>query len=249
MKNRILPGIVVFLVCLLLFLPAAAQTVTILQKDREERLYTEDGEHLLADCFYLSAIVRIDGNFHAETLINNDLRSLESQAVEEWQIFEDEITDYWRESFEKGKDWLPRYTNEMRKELTAVRIDDKVLSFKVQEYLYTGGAHGMYSITGVQYDTVTGNRLFLENLSDDPDALRETCVNEIIQQCQSVEGLWWYDDASLRPVIELIVDCGSWYLTDTDIVFHSMPYELGPYAVGAIEFSIPYDQLPGFKYR
>ena len=240
--------LITVLLLVIFSLPAAADPVMVLVREREERTFAEDGENELLNCYYKNAIVKIDGNPDAENAVNSRLETLENEFAADWPRPVGEQIEFRQTALDSGMEWQPWYRVEIRRELTAERADDAVISFKVYDYTYTGGAHGMYAITGIQFDTKTGKELMLADLSEDPAALRDILTNEIIEQCQKVEGLWWYDEESLRPQIEAIVDRDSWYLTDEDIVFHSTPYELGPYAVGAIEFIIPYENLPAMNY-
>ena len=140
------------------------------------------------------------------------------------------------------------FTMEIRSELTPQRTSGGVVSFEAMDYLYRGGAHGMYGVYGMNFDTLTGEELTLEALSRDPEAFREACVTEMVRQGLLMENLWFTTEEELLPMMEAIADRGSWYLTDTGIVFHATPYELAPYSEGALAFLVPYSQLPELKY-
>ena len=249
MKHRFILLMTALLLLAAFVLPAAAGQVSVLTVEREKKVLANGAENALVDFYYKNALVKIDGNPGAEEKINAELRDLEEDAAEEWEKRGEEQIQFWYDSLEKGTEWQSWFITEIRKELTPERIDDRVISFKVLDYEYTGGAHGMYAVTGLNFDAETGTLLTLADLADSPAGLREVCVREIMRQCQSAEGLWWYDEPSLRPAAETIADRDSWYLTEEGIVFHSIPYEIGPYAIGAVEFTVPYDLLPELKYR
>lgn len=248
MKFRTLALLAALLISVMLTLPSVGQSVMVFPKEREEKTLTEDGTKVLLTCFYKNAAIKLDENPSVEKLINSYLENAEITAFAQCRTRIDEQIGFWLGSQERGDEWQSWYAQELRTELTSERTDNSVISFKVQDYEYTGGAHGMYGISGLSFDKQTGRLLSLADLSDSPAVLREKCVDEIYRQCQTQEGLWWYDEASLRPALEMIVDRDSWYLTDEGIVFHSDPYELAPYAAGAIEFIVAYDLLPGLNF-
>ena len=248
MKFGNLCVLIVLLFVLLLSVPASAGSVSLLTVEQEKKVLPEEAENPLVNCYYKSALVRIPENPEAETKINEQLKALEKESAEEWEKSGDEQIQFWYDSLENGAEWQSWIVTEIRTELTPERVDDAVISFQVMDYTYTGGAHGMYAITGLTFDAGTGDQLAFADLSDSPDELREVCITEIIQQCQLMENLWWNDEPSLRAAAETIVDRNSWYLTEDGIVFHAIPYEIAPYASGAVEFPVSYDLLPGMKY-
>ena len=231
---------------------AAAQSVSILTTQWEDHIFAENGTDELVKCYSQNAVVLISENPEAEEKINTALREVEDQLMNDCRSSvreQHEITaDILKETGSEGEAWKPMFTMEMRRELTPQRTSEGVVSFETVDYIYTGGAHGMYGVYGLNFDTLTGEELTLEALSRDPEAFRAACVAEMVRQGLLMENLWFITEDELLPKMETIADRDSWYLTDTGIVFHAAPYELAPYSEGALEFLVPYSELPGLKY-
>lgn len=246
---------VVLLSILLLFAISAmaqAQSVSVLTTQWEDHIYAENGTDELVKCYSKNAIVLISEDPAAEEKINTALREIEDQLMNDCRSSVGEqheiMTDILKETASGGEAWRPMFTMEMRSELTPQRTSGGVVSFEAMDYLYSGGAHGMYGVYGMNFDTLTGEELTLEALSPDPESFRKACVTEMVRQGLLMENLWFTTEEELLPMMEAIADRDSWYLTDTGIVFHAAPYELAPYSEGALAFLVPYSQLPEMKY-
>ena len=59
-------------------------------------------------------------------------------------------------------------------------VSEDVLSVSYSEYVYLGGAHGSYSQRAYNFDTKTGDRLTLDRLSTDFDALTEFLTAQML---------------------------------------------------------------------
>lgn len=133
------------------------------------------------------------------------------------------------------------------------RIDSRALSMVYTTYTFTGGAHGNYFDTGYTFDTESGEYVTLDKLSADTDALKAFLAEYMI-------GLYTADkdgyysariapdilvDTDVNTAIAALVRDGSWYFDEHGMVIYSSIYELGPYAAGIVDFSIPYSDLAG----
>lgn len=131
------------------------------------------------------------------------------------------------------------------------RADEMVLSVLYSSHDYTGGAHGLYSNSGYSFDTETGERITMDMLSTDYDALKSFLHTYMLSLYEADEG-GYYSERIVEenflsvPVSEALAALlreGSWYLGDKGMVIFSSLYELGPYAAGICEFTIPYAEL------
>lgn len=129
------------------------------------------------------------------------------------------------------------------------RADGAVVSLLYNDYEFTGGVHGNYGTRSFVFDTQTGELLTLDNLSADPAALKEVLLTKM--QAAIDEDKDGYYSNHVDPSLDLasalpaLLREGSWNLTDTGLEIFSSLYELGPYAAGITEFTIPYDELGG----
>ena len=134
------------------------------------------------------------------------------------------------------------------------RCDERVLSLRFYDYVNLGGVHGSYAYRAYNFDTVTGELLALEDLSDDADALKAFLKSYIIERVRESDELQQqmagFVDSEGMPSAEdalsALVREGSWYMNDYGMLICSDLYELGPYAAGTMEFFVPFTSLDGY---
>lgn len=111
---------------------------------------------------------------------------------------------------------------------------------------YTGGAHGLSSISTLNYDLalnkrITFNALFTPNAEE----VISQMVQEKLMQKFGVskpedlegEGIYNYDNAKVSD---------NFYFSHEGVTFFFNPYEIGAYFLGTIEITISYDELKGY---
>lgn len=130
------------------------------------------------------------------------------------------------------------------------RADEKALSLRYTTYEYTGGAHGMYVDRAYIFDTATGERVTLDMLSADADAFSAFLQEYMLSLYEADEDGYYSErallDSETAPgALAALIREGSWYLGDEGLVIFSDIYELGPYAAGICEFTVPYSALEG----
>jgi len=129
-------------------------------------------------------------------------------------------------------------------DLELYQSNSRVLSFLQRTESYFGGAHGNYEYTGINFDVQTGKILELDDILKDTAGFQEFATDYVIkkleQECadglfpdylETLEGMWeepiWYLDAE-----------------GLNIVFN--PYVIGPYALGAVFVTIPYQEISAY---
>jgi len=133
------------------------------------------------------------------------------------------------------------------------RIDSQVLTLLYNDYMFTGGAHGNYGSDGYCFDTVTGEMLSLEGLSQDADGLKSFLTEYMVQAVESDEELAARIDlaelsvegATYADLLSPLLRQGSWYFNREGMVIFSDLYEISSYASGPVSFTIPYEALKG----
>ncbi len=129
------------------------------------------------------------------------------------------------------------------------RGDGNVLSLVFHTATYTGGAHGQYFDTGYVFDTQTGERLVLADLSSDYDGLVSFLTQRMVETANSNEN---YKEkiTNINPeeyaenFAKLLRD-GSWYFNNEGLVIFSFAEEFSSYDAGMVSFTIPYAELEG----
>lgn len=129
------------------------------------------------------------------------------------------------------------------------RGDGNVLSLVFHSSTYTGGAHGNYVDTAYVFDTQTGERLTLADLSSDYDALATFLTERMVEMAKSNES-YKEQITNITPeeyaenFAKLLRD-GSWYFNNEGLVIFSFAEEFGSYSAGIVSFTIPYAELKG----
>ena len=139
--------------------------------------------------------------------------------------------------------------------VSVCRADSKVLSYCEDYSNFMGGAHGMYGRSGYTYDVATGKKLSLTDVVKlTEDDLIPVLKEKLLEQNDESE----YDDLDEKlkgykldsetvydEETEELTYGYNWYLDHDGMHFYFGPYEIAPYAVGAADVVIAYDELPG----
>ena len=115
---------------------------------------------------------------------------------------------------------------------------------------YTGGAHGMPYRIGYNFDPMTGEQVAIADLFQegaDPWALLGEDITRqitLLQERYSETG----GDTGYLPYNEYagLSEPHEWYVTDEGITVIFQAYEIGPYAMGLPEFTVPWWRLADY---
>ncbi|MFV0394428.1 MAG: DUF3298 domain-containing protein [Coprobacillaceae bacterium] len=116
---------------------------------------------------------------------------------------------------------------------------DNVFSAYLEEYVYTGGAHGNTTRQPFTYDTKTGQNRTLCSFMKQEGCL--TCIsNNIINQIRTSgqENQYFSNYADLVPQT---FEAKEFYVKPDGVVVYFGLYEIAPYASGIREFTIPFN--------
>lgn len=133
------------------------------------------------------------------------------------------------------------------------RGDSRVLSLRYRTNSYTGGAHGSYLDRAFVFDTASGRRLSIDDITADRAALEEAMLrrmNELIQSDVRYQNVQDYmanfrPETDLQEALRSLLREGSWMLTGEGFAVFSDIEELGSYAYGIYRFTLPYEELGG----
>ena len=122
-----------------------------------------------------------------------------------------------------------------------VQIDGEVLvsnpeltSISITSYANTGGAHGNTSINFLNFNSVTGEKLPLEDLFNNLPAFKKIAKEYFDQAIEDKNGLF-------NPeTFELPENIG---FTEEGVILLYNSYEIAPYTTGIIEFTIPIEKI------
>ena len=126
--------------------------------------------------------------------------------------------------------------------LTAVRADEMVLCLMQTDYSWLGGAHPNTYITGITYDTQTGQELFLKDIAKDYDGIYDYVIKKLPEENDpnmffegyedTVKAMFYGGDGSYSPV--------QWFLTNDGVTIWFNQYDIAPYAAGPVTVGIPF---------
>lgn len=117
------------------------------------------------------------------------------------------------------------------------------LSITFEVWTYTGGAHGNLDVMTLNYSLLTGQRLGLVDLFEDPDAalhlMSTWAYNKLSRRLGGMRQEQMLR-TGLNPVPE---NFASLTLTPQGIRINFQPYQVAPWAAGAQKVDMPLDQL------
>ncbi len=143
---------------------------------------------------------------------------------------------------------LYSFNNEHILEGFSLLNDKNIYSYGISRYVFMGGAHGLGTLTYLNFDLQTGKKITEDDLftTGFVAKLTEILKSRIVEQ--SIE------DKDIKPILELentdywveaIKPNGNFYITDESINYVFNPYEIAPYYMGQTEVVIPFIRLSG----
>lgn len=111
-----------------------------------------------------------------------------------------------------------------------------ILTLAVHHYLYLGGAHGMYGSSYYNFVDSPARTLTYEDIVAPDDRRAE--LTRMITAAIDPDRLFEPDEP-VEPTNNVA-------LTEGGLLFSYAPYEIGPYAAGQIEVTLPYDSLQAY---
>lgn len=199
-------------------------------------------------------ILTTDSADHFPELAN----ALVQDAEDQRDAFSKSIVDYIAQAKSDYADSPDRFGDDgmyYSSEATVLmqRADNAVVSYFSSGSDFSGGAHGMYGLTGYSYDTQTGEKLMLTDVLTDTSGLNDilndllTVAYPDVQFDDLDEALASYDVAVDDVTPDADNDSGyhypyDWALSANGIEFYFGPYALASYAEGAQQVTLSYSE-------
>ena len=119
-------------------------------------------------------------------------------------------------------------------------VHGDILSYLVCRYAYTGGAHGSTSETGVNFNKNTGAVIGEDDIfsGGSRDELKK-CLSAHLQEALPD------NDAYDALFIKDIEPNGNFIVTPAGVTYIYGQYEIGPYYLGIIKVTLPWEELEG----
>lgn len=218
----------------------ASESAQIIRRTIQKPFIYDSTVVLTADLAYPE--IRLQRNPVAQARINRQARREALQFFDHAKrtLYPDAIAEY-KESQSQGFPFRP-YETVM--DYTITLNQGCTLSMYVDQYTYTGGAHGGTYRFSDTFSLRTGRRIRLRDLfPHSPDYRREA-----LQQVLKRADARYKEDPNIffedyRTLIVKNFDPDSFFLTQSGVNVYYQQYEIGPYASGIIVFEIPYAAL------
>lgn len=122
---------------------------------------------------------------------------------------------------------------------------ENIISFYIDYYQFTGGAHGMTTRIAYNVDKSKGIKLQLKDLFNNNYDYKSVIDKEINKQIKKDPDKYFTGKEGFNGIKEN----QSFYIRDNTIVIYFGLYEIAPYVAGIQEFSIPSKLFKGnYKY-
>lgn len=220
--------------------PAANEDVPRISIDpKSQSWYTDDGKVLLLEEKHCVVTVTNSGFDNLSKALEKQFGPVES-GDEEYA----EYLEYAKEHYSMldNPDEFLNYS--LTEEVSIGRNDAVVLSLISGYYEYSGGAHGMYGTEGYTYDVASGDVLLLADLLEDADGFYTAATDYIINALDEEYGEDLFPDYQETVSDNWTGEFGTdYYLDDAGIVIVYTPYMVGPYVIGEVKITLPYEEF------
>lgn len=135
----------------------------------------------------------------------------------------------------KKTGYICNYPFELYAEYSVTENNRDALSFFIDYYQFTGGAHGITTKRAYTLDRKTGYSLTLDKLFKKGYDYKKVINSEIKNQISKDKEKYFDSGASFKGVDENT----KFYLNGENLVIYYGSYEIAPYASGLPEFNIP----------
>lgn len=150
-----------------------------------------------------------------------------------------------RDDAESPTALLSFFVEEMFKSDSLTYNQSDLVSVKIRQYDFSGGANGTTSIRSANYDLkhntpVTVHQLFADGSEDKIDELLLAALMKSFgvdsPDALADKGVYFYEEAKMGEYF---------YLTSEGVTFYFNPYDIAAHFVGPIELTLPYADIAG----
>lgn len=197
---------------------------------------TETGDDNVS---YMSPTVFMPERSDAAAKINESLEALATEYTT--KTYQDNYGHYTQNIGDGTAKGLSAFG--MERTIRSQRADSGVISLRIVDRASLGTTNTL-KISGISYDSQTGDELKLANLGSSSEKLVNTVSEKILVS--------FNEDPKYRDVffnegytetIKSLVSDGHWYLSADGIVIIANPGEIADAAAGFYEFTVPYSEL------
>ena len=195
---------------------------------------------------YLVACHGLEGpDYEAHMSMQNYLDSVVAQGLEGYISDLTRAKTLMRDDAESPTALLSFFVEEMVKSDSLTYNQADLVSVKISQYDFSGGANGATSIRSANYDLrhntpVTVHQLFADGSEDKVDELLLSALMKSFgvesPDALADKGVYFYEEARMGEYF---------YLTSEGVTFYFNPYDIAAHFVGPIELTLPYADIAG----
>lgn len=127
-----------------------------------------------------------------------------------------------------------------------VRADKQVFSIMQNNETYNGGVHGANYLSGVCFDSQTGEKIEFEDVVVKTDGLADIIVDELYESYEETRFFDEDRDGLVSSVASFIEESPLWVLTYDGVIIYFGEYTLSAYAYGPEAVFINYKEYPDY---
>ena len=189
----------------------------------------------------------------AENAINQFLQKEIEDITKQAQDMHKTATAQWDEADEEEKAILA--PQGLYRTMDVKRLDQYILSIRVDDSVNTGGAHPNNTVSGWNFDVMTGEIIELSQICDDPQVLEDFMQDYLATKMITTESEDTSEEALETPLetplktepeaeLEPLLTEDNWYFSQDEFVV-----VMGDrHATGIVEMGVPYEQLDSILY-
>ena len=197
---------------------------------------TETGDDNVS---YMSPTVFMPERSDAAAKINESLEALATEYTT--KTYQDNYGHYTQNIGDGTAKGLSAFG--MERTIRSQRADSGVISLRVVDRASLGTVNTL-KISGISYDSQTGDELKLADLGSSSEKLVNTVSEKILvsfNEDPKYRGVFFNE--GYTETIKSLVSDGHWYLSADGIVIIANPGEIADAAAGFYEFTVPYSEL------
>lgn len=160
--------------------------------------------------------------------------------------YKKDVEDFYAEDVKKNtdSDFTGEWYNYSKSIKSNILFNESILlTYQIDTYEYTGGAHGMYTSNFINFDLKTGKRLTLADLfkTDYKKELTRILIAQLLKNNKVVteselEDLGYFITEPLTPT-------ENFYISKEGLNFFYNVYEIAPYAMGTTIIKLPFSAI------
>ena len=127
-------------------------------------------------------------------------------------------------------------------DVNVLSVNSRYAAFEIYGYMYGGGAHPVYSSSFVNFDVAEGKVLGFDDivLPGRTADLTEAVKSALREQYNATTDEQLLELAGINAgAVDFSLQSPMFYFEGSNVVFYFNPYEIGPWAIGAVSVSVP----------